>query len=200
MRARILIPTIYRIFFSLFFLVMITTLNGCSFLPKNRNSMAKKDALAEIKRIAVFPFYNLSDRIDAEVLATNIFIGEILKTKRYSVIKYGDIRNFLLKQRIRSTETISYETMQSLASTLSVDAVMLGTINDYREWAPNAQKPSLVDISARIVDCASGRIIWFSRDKRTGWDGRKIFDIGEEIFCSRLVQKIAQNFLSEIAK
>jgi len=159
----------------------------------------RKEPLSRIKRIAVVPFDNLSDRLDAEVLVTTIFIGEINHGRRFSVLKYGDIREFLLKEGILSTEMFTQETLHSLAQTFSIDGVILGTIVNYREWNPDKGKePAMIHISARLLDCENGRIIWFGQDERTGWDERIFFDIGETVFCSQLVRKIARKFLKEL--
>jgi TolB-like protein len=174
-------------------------LSGCISSPGRREIFLRKDALPQIKRIAVIPFDNLSDRLDAEVLVTTIFIGEIDHSQRFSVLKYGDIREFLLEKGIRSTEMFTQEILHSLAQSFSIDGVMLGTIMNYREWNPDRGKePAMIHISARLLDCESGRIIWCGQDERTGWDERIFFDIGETVFCSQLVQKTARKFLREL--
>jgi len=179
-----------------FFILMM----GCMHSLERGKPFVREKALSGIKRIAVLPFYNLSDRVDAEVLVTNIYIGEVVNDQRYATVKYGDIREFLLKHRILTTETITREILQRLADTFFVDGVMLGTIFTYQEWDPdNEKEPAVVDVSVRLLECESGRIIWCGREKRTGWDERKVFDIGEVVFCSQLVQKTAQNFLQELS-
>ena len=183
----------------IFLPVFFIFLTGCIHYPKKGEPLLRDKSLSGIKRIAVLPFYNLSDRVDAEVLVTNIYIGEIVNDQGYSTVKYGDIREFLLKHKIRSTETITRETLQRLADTFFVDGVMLGSILTYREWDPhNDKEPAVVDLSVRLLDCESGRIIWCGREKRTGWDERKVFDIGEVVFCSQLVEKTAKSFLQEL--
>lgn len=172
---------------------------GCISSSRRGEIFRRKDALSRIKRIAVVPFDNLSDRLDAEVLVTTIFIGEIDHGQRFSVLKYGDIREFLLNEGILSTEMFTREILHNLAQTFSIDGIMLGTIINYREWNPDKGKePAMIHISARLLDCENGRIIWFGQDERTGWDERIFFDIGETVFCSQLVQKTARKFLKEL--
>ena len=135
---------------------------------KKAGSILQKDKLHRIKRVAVLPFYNLSDRLDAEVIVTNLFINEIMHDNRFSVVKYGDIQEFLWQQKVRSTDTVTKETLKGLADRFSVEGVILGTINTYREWNPDKKDPAIVEISARFVDCETGQTVWFGREKRTG--------------------------------
>lgn len=168
--------------------------------PLARNGAEKRNvALSRMKCIVVLPFYNLSERVDAEVLTTNIFIGEITNDKHFSTVKYGDIRSFLLEQKIRSTDTIDRETLQLIANEFKADGIMLGTINTYTEWNPDKEKePAVVDISVRIVDCRNGRILWFDRKRRTSWDEQLFFDFGERVFCSQLVQLTARELVGQL--
>jgi len=176
------------------FLVMIA---GCMASPKERDGrILQKDNLHRIKRVAVLPFYNLSERLDAEVIVTSLFIDEIVHDHRFSVVKYGDVQDFLWKQKVQSTDTVTSETLKGLADTFSVQGVIVGTINTYREWAPDRKEPAMVEISARLVDCETGQTVWFGREKRTGQDERTIFDFGEIKFCSQLARRVAKDFFT----
>ncbi|MEW6380642.1 MAG: hypothetical protein AB1611_13690 [bacterium] len=178
-------------------LVILIGIAGCTaFSPKQAAVAVRKEKLRRIKRIAVLPFNNLSDRLDAEVMVTNLLISEISRDGKLSAVKYGDVHEFLLQQKIQSTETVTREILKGLVEKFSVDGVMLGTITAYREWNPDRSgDPPMVEISARLVDCETGKTLWFSRGKRTGQDERLIFDIGETRFCSQLAQKVVKDFV-----
>jgi len=170
---------------------------GCMVSPKEKaGCILQKDKLHRIKRVAVLPFYNLSDRLDAEVIVTNLFIDEIGHGHRFSVVKYGDIQEFLWQQKVQSTDTMTKDILKGLADRFSVEGVILGTINTYREWEPDKKDPAIVEISARFVDCETGQTVWFGRERKTGQDERTIFDFGEIKFCSQLARMVAKDFLT----
>jgi len=179
------------------FVLLLIMIAGCMVSPKEKaGGILQKDKLHRIKRVAVLPFYNLSDRLDAEVIVTNLFIDEIVHDHRFQVVKYGDIQEFLWQQKVQSTDTVTKETLKDLADRFSVDGVVLGTINTYREWSPDLKEPAIAEISARLVDCETGQTVWFGREKRTGQDERTVFDFGEIKFCSQLARRIAKDFFT----
>ncbi|MEW5800838.1 MAG: GNA1162 family protein [bacterium] len=180
-------------------LFLIVAAGGCTGSPKGKASaVLQMERVQRIKRIAVLPFYNLSERLDAEIIVTNLFISEIANERRFSVVKYGDVQEFLWQHNVQSTETITKEVVKELVDRFSVEGVILGTINQYREWSPDGKEPAVVEISARLVDCENGQTVWFGRETRTGRDAVKVFDIGEIRFCSQLTVNVARDFLKEL--
>jgi len=183
-------------------IVAMGAVAGCGVLrPREQTAVAvHRDRLRQIKRIVVLPFYNLSERVDAEIIVGNILISELSRSGRFSPVKYGDVQEFLRQQKIQSTETATTELLKALRDRFSAQAVMLGTIITYREWSPERgdKQPAMVEISARLLDCETGQTLWFARQKRDGQREKIIFDFGESRFCSQLVQKVVREFVDSL--
>jgi TolB-like protein len=123
-------------------------------------------------KIAIFPFENLTDNIDAltEIMPV---LKSHLEGKGVEIIDEDILNKFLLRERVRSTGYISKELAQKIGKELTVKAILVGSINSFRP----GETPR-VGLSARLISSSDGSIIWANHASATGDDFTKILGLG----------------------
>jgi TolB-like protein len=78
----------------------------------------------------------------------------------FDPVDFGDIRQNIINLRIGRKGEVDYNNLQALSKSLGVDAVLTGTVEEYRSGQSYASPPS-VTISARLLDSRRNRILWY---------------------------------------
>ena len=122
-----------------------------------------------VKSVAVLPFHNLTKKVNAGVIITNMLMTELVRQEKFRVIKYGDLRRFFLSRRITSVSSIDIETLRELRRKFKVEVVIIGSVIRYEdvEGGDGARGTSggkesdfpYIYISSTILDTRSGRIL-----------------------------------------
>lgn len=156
-----------------FLLLVIAAASAASF----DRAVSLPDVL-KVKRVAVLPFNNISGRRDAGEMVANMFTVEVFKLGRFQVEEPGNIMQFMIQERINTIGEIDLESMKRIAERFGVDAVILGTVEEYDDGRSSVPPQPVVSISARMVEPSTGKIIWSSQNRRTGKDYVIAFDYG----------------------
>ncbi len=152
--------------------------------------------LPNVKSIAVMPFNNLSNKKDADRIVRNIFIAELFKNRSFRVEEFGNIRRFLIQQRVKSINDIDTRKIKILGQRLGVDAIIAGTVEEYSDGMKgDMSSVPVIAISARMIDTDSGKILWMSHQRRTGNDYITIFDFGKIRSIISLTQRVVDEML-----
>ncbi|MEK6531674.1 MAG: hypothetical protein AABZ23_04175 [Deltaproteobacteria bacterium] len=152
----------------------------------------------KIKKVAVFPFYNITKARDADKVISNILVAELHKDGRFIVEEPGNIVHFMVAEKVSTVGEIEVDRLKILGRRLGVDAIIVGTIEEYDDGASSGQTP-VVSIASRMVDSHEGRLVWSASIKRRGDDYIKVFDIGKARTIAALVQKTVQEMIGSIA-
>ena len=139
---------------------------GCHIYHSKANNFFNREGFKDVRSIAVLPFHNITENENAGVIVTNMIMAELVKSGRFRVIKYGDVRNFFMQRRMISVPTIDLETLRVLRQEFKVEVVILGTIlryeSSYETGYGNKSKKEntpLLYVSCTILDTRSGRIL-----------------------------------------
>ncbi len=112
-----------------------------------------------IKRIAVLPLESLtSDEYAGEKIRQSIITD--LLSRGIDVIEPGEVTRSLIDLKIRSLSSIKTSDIQTLAKTLGVDALMMGSVEAYGISKGISVSYPEVSISLRLIEGSSGKIIW----------------------------------------
>jgi TolB-like protein len=138
--------------FCLFFVI------GCGTTSKHYYVRQQVD-YSSIKRIAVLPFETLtSDEYAGEKIRQSV-ITELL-SRGIDVVEPGEVTRALVELKIRSLGSIRTTDIQTLAKTLGVEALMMGSVEAYGISRGITVSYPEVSISLRLVEASSGKIIW----------------------------------------
>ena len=187
-------------FFYIAALVLVFIATGCSgFGGKSFGGIAagKNDSVSASvkKKIAILPFYNISDKRDAGKMIANNFVTEIFLADRYKVEEPGNILQFMLHENISVIGEMGIDRIKILGRRLRVDGVLVGVVEEFDDGLRNAPK---VTITARLVESESGTIVWSKQVSRSGDDYIIAFDVGKVRSANALAQKVVREMIKTI--
>lgn len=123
-------------------------------------------------RMAVLPFQNVSGHVDGPKVLMPAIEG-ILRHKGYELLEREPLEAFLFEHRVRNTGMLSTRLARLLAERHGVQAILVGSIDLYRDLPDNPQ----LGLSARLVSPERG-ILWSLADGLTGDEFTTVFLVG----------------------
>ncbi len=122
-----------------------------------------------IRKVAVLPLKAPTELIGASV--ADVFITEILRSGRYELVERGQMANVLGEAEL-ALAGLSASRAAEVGQMLGADGVIVGTVSEYENTARGGRTYPVVGISARLIDCVSGKIIWSVDLARRAQDSR----------------------------
>lgn len=185
-------------------LALFLVLTGCSKRADVSSSLSKSDFKVlrassgdEVRKIAVMPFSNFTgDKVAARVVAS-AYVTELYKNKRFVVEEPGNIRNFMLKEKINSLGDIELERAAFLGRQLKVDGIVIGSVDQFTYSTGSTRYP-IMSVSVRVVDPKTGKIIWAGNHTRSGNEYAKAFNIGQIRSATTLAKIMASEVIDNI--
>ena len=166
-------------------------LNGCGSTVSSR---MQSESEGVIQKIAVLPFYNISGRKDAGILIAEAYVTELFKSGNFEVEEPGNVRHFMIQERVKVVGELEIEKIQLLGKRLKVDAVLVGTVEEYT----GSLKNNVVAVSARLIKTGTGETVWMNHRRKKGDDYTVVFDFGEIRSVSKLAHKVVSEMISTI--
>lgn len=148
-----------------------------------------------VKHIAILPFENLSENSTA-ARTLGEFLKKELSAKGWLNIKEGDIvEEFLAKRRIRYTGGITKVMAKEMGKTLGVDAVMVGSINQFSDLGDKVN----VGVTVRLIGTNDGKMIWADTLSYTGHDFVGLLGLGYVASADVLGSRVVTDLIKEIS-
>jgi TolB-like protein len=129
-------------------------------------------------RVAVIPFFNVSERKHAGEMIALQFVKALHKFDNFMVIEPGVIRQALLDMRVIMGDGISLADADLLFSRLKADLVLSGNVMDYQDYQGPEGNPR-VDFSTQIIEKRSREVVWAAQSHNRGDDRIFFFDWGK---------------------
>ncbi len=176
--------------YSCLFFVSLFLLSACSHCVPDTYIRRDYDR-AKIEKIAVFPFYNNTQAAEAGKVVTAAFIAGLVENGKYRVEFPGNIKSFLVSERIIIRTGIDLDTIKLMGKRLNIDAVVLGQVEEY--VGSNETRGGvvpLVSIGSRMVDADTGKILFMAHHRKTGNDYIKVLDFGKIRSVGELTKRV----------
>ena len=154
----------------------------------------RKD-MESLYRIAVMPLKNKSEFQGAGIIATHMFIVELLNNPKFEPVEYGEIKKLCLEFRIRSKGELEYRNIESLSKALGTYGILLGSVDEYSEGTRSSSIPK-IGVSARLLDARKNKILWYNSLQLSGEGDTVAFGLGR----IRQVDKLAYKAVSELVR
>jgi len=181
------------------FILCLSFLSGCSFLHSPNNFRAKDFDEYKIKRVAVFPFYNRSNTMNAGEIVTKAFIGKLYDSGKFEIEFPGNVKKFIIGERIIIRKGIGADHIKLIGKRLNVDAVIIGCVKKYESEGKkkNARIP-VISVDVRMIHTNSCSILWIGQNYSRGDDYETIFGIGRIRSLSALSRKLVNELIDTI--
>jgi len=112
---------------------------------------------AAIKKVAVMPFKGQTELIGTSI--SDLFVTEILRAGKYELVERGRMAQVLSESEL-ALAGLSASRAAEVGNMLGADGVIIGTVDEYATVAQRGHPYPVVGITARMIDCKSGKIIW----------------------------------------
>ena len=166
-----------RISLGFLMLLGVVTLVGCS---SNATSFVRDDVdYSYIRRVAIFPFFNRGQDLQAGARVYTIFQSEVLEQDALRTIDLGETMAGVQALRLDPTSELSPEQIVALGQELSVDAIFFGSVDEYGIERTSSARVYHVTFTFSLAETETGALIWQSQVHNNGtsvW--RKIFGGG----------------------
>lgn len=142
------------LFFSIFIFIW-----GCGGAPRSKHYMRENFDIENVKKIAVLPMENFTENVFAAERIRKAVISEIL-SRGVDVIEPGEVTKTLSELKVKSLGHIAIKDIEELGKKLGVEAVMVGAVEHYGTRTGVTVSFPEVSIDLRLVETASGNIVW----------------------------------------
>lgn len=160
--------------------------------------VATSPLVSKAKRVAILPFSNLSGRVLASEIVNDVFVAEMFKLGKFNIEEPGNIHEYMIKEGMLSIGEIDVENLKMMSERLGLDAVIVGTVEEFDEGLNRFPKVPVVSITARMVEPASGKVIWTAKNKRSGEDYAEVFGVGTVRSITTLTQLVVSEMIRSI--
>lgn len=120
------------------------------------------------KRIAVMPLDNLTNEKFAGDIVRQVVISEILASGLIDVIVPGEVMSVVNDLGIKTVTALSAGQIKSLGKALGVEAVILGSVEEYGTVKLGSVNAPQVTITLMMADTSTGFIVWSITKTRGG--------------------------------
>lgn len=181
---------------------VLTMLSGCG-VPALKPFAGRHLRGDEGVKLAMLSFDNLSKTQGAGKSMESIILTEFLKSSPVRIVEPGEVAAALSEERVRLATSIPRETIQALGKKLGVDLFMVGVVHEYEmqtaSGAGGSGQVPVIALTLRIVDAASGEIVWAINAARGGSDKETVFGIGRIKSLNALADDIAKEIATAFA-
>lgn len=157
-------------FLLLFILVSITA--GCGGATiKYINPSAN---LSYIKKVAILPFNNFSDDKYAGEKTRSALTIDLMARHVFDVMEQGEVSKVMgmifREEGFEEGRAVQMDKdmVKMLGEKLGVQAVILGSVNEYSSSRGGGGSNNVVSISMRMIDTSSGIILWQANTTEVG--------------------------------
>jgi len=181
------------------FIMLVPLIAGCGHTTE-RNYVKSDAATMSIESVAVMPFENLTKFPDAGEIVAALFTTELYRGTHFKILDRNQARRILREKQITMPAVVDRRTAQEIGKALGVDGVFIGSVSEYwyrlekrRGWREEGEEPA-VGINARLVDVATGDVVWASSHSRSSYDA---FSMDRD-HINRVAQIVVANMIDSL--
>lgn len=110
-----------------------------------------------INKVAILPFRAPTELIGTSV--SDMFVTEMLKAGRYELVERSQMAKVLGEAEL-ALAGLSASRAAEIGAMVGADGVIIGTVDEYGTVAYRGHPYPVVGVSARMIDCKSGKVVW----------------------------------------
>lgn len=154
--------------------------------------------LAAYRRVAVLPLANLAtDRFAADRVR-EILAVELSALGLFEVVENGEVNRVMRTQNLGDVDVLGPDELRTIGQALDCQALMLGSVMEYRERRSGNLSIPEVSISLRLIDVESGIAVWAANRAESGLSiETKLLGVGERTL-TEVVRQVVRSLLTEL--
>ncbi|MBZ0267163.1 hypothetical protein K8I85_03340 [bacterium] len=121
-----------------------------------------------MQRATVLPFRNLTSDDLADERVQSIFLMKLLEQDILDLVDAREAQAALVAMNVRPGAQLTPEQAVELGKRLSVDALFVGTVEEYGVNRADRNRTSEVTIALEMIETQTGVVAWRSQVHRTG--------------------------------
>ena len=121
-----------------------------------------------VHTVAVLPFSNLSPTQTAGERVRGVFMTMLQATGQIYVLPTGEVQRGLARMDLANPSQPSGEDVVALGKTLSVDAVITGSVLEYGEARSGSASANYVSVSVQMLESKTGKLVWSAQATKGG--------------------------------
>ncbi|WP_297058922.1 GNA1162 family protein [Thermosulfurimonas sp.] len=150
-------------------ILMLFLLWGCGTRGEIRSYLRQGVDPAFVKRVAVLKFENHTRNKQAADRMRDIVTMEALALGVFDVVDRTVVDEVLSEEGVEEGMGLDKATIRRLGKRLGVQALLVGSVDAYEEEREGSYTYPVVSVSLRLIDVASGEIIWKAGGTETGY-------------------------------
>jgi hypothetical protein len=172
---------------------------GCSSAPVRVYTHPEAD-MSYYARVGVVPFKSLT----ADALAGQKFSGEfttaLLAAGMFEVVDPGVFSTALSQVTgSRSPEDVlTLDQLKKIAEIAGVQGIFVGTVSQYEMMATSSGSFPVITVEARLIDLATGTVVWKSSVADRGGPKTPVIGVGEIHTLGGLAQELGRRMVAKL--
>ena len=122
-----------------------------------------------VKKVAVLRFENHTKKKEVAERMRDIVTMEALALGLFDVVDRTIVDEVLTEEGVEGGMGLDRNTVRRLGKRLGVQALLIGSVNAYEMVREGSYSYPVVSLSLRLIDVASGEIIWKAGGTETGY-------------------------------
>ncbi|HMH76789.1 MAG TPA: CsgG/HfaB family protein [Candidatus Udaeobacter sp.] len=118
-------------------------------------------------RVAVLAFENQTTSLRAGQSTADLLVTELLATGAIAVMDPSEVADLLRRENLDPADAGRLPSAQRIGRLLQVSHVLQGSVTEYR-YKPGLSETPAVGVTARLVEVASGEVVWSASHARLG--------------------------------
>jgi len=152
------------------------------------------------ERVGIVPFSTLGQDRAAGYRVTDVFFSELLRSGFAEVAEPGQFYAAMLRSRGGSPpENVwSTEDLHKLGEEARVQAVFMGTVREYGMVQRGRESVPTLSLEVRLVDTASGRLVWSASRDAVGGSGIPILGWGKDRTMGSITTEVCRELVQAL--
>jgi hypothetical protein len=154
------------------------------------------------EKVGIVPFTSLAQDRAAGYRVTNVFFTELLERGFAEVVEPGQFAADMASVRggTPAESPWSTEQLAKLGEKAGVQGIFMGTVRQYEMVNSGRDSYPLLSVEVRLVDAATGRLVWSASETRKGGAGFPIFGWGGVRVMESLTADVCRDLLTTLPR
>jgi TolB-like protein len=164
--------------------------------PKVRRSVGGT-VPSDHPRAALMPFENLAGREEQGQLFSKIFLAQLVASNAFEMIDPTQVEAAMDSLGIRASGSMTPAEVRAMADTLHARYLLLGSVLESGTIQNESGPLPSAGATLRLVEAASGRVLWAGVLFRSGEDRETVFGWGRVRSQEKLIAELASEMLRD---